>query len=182
MFGPSHPAERDRIEAALKRDKLVKAGELKRTRKEAEAARKIMGLKGGGTTHGLATEVETASELSWADILNNSEVVELRKGADAIKTFAMDEAYLSKMPYFEQPMQLASTLLPYQLQVSFPQFPLLHPRANYCQGPGMVDSKRAPSHAIEKCGQSYTIVETRHQRSISECGFGFRLPVTTRTI
>lgn len=117
FYGPSNPAERSRIEERLKADKLVKATELKRTKREAEAQRTVMGLKAGGTTHGMGTAGADEPELSLEDILKKSSSVEFRNGTDAIKTFSMDEKYLSEMPTCEQPDGLSAILLPYQLQV-----------------------------------------------------------------
>jgi SWI/SNF-related matrix-associated actin-dependent regulator of chromatin subfamily A3 len=59
-----------------------------------------------------------APEVSLEEILKSSDAIEFRKGGDAIKALAMGEEQLSKMPQAEQPKQLKSTLLPYQLQVS----------------------------------------------------------------
>ncbi|KAK2606109.1 hypothetical protein QQS21_003504 [Conoideocrella luteorostrata] len=116
FYGPSNPNERARIEAGLKSDKLITATELKRTRNEAEARRRVLGLKAGGSTHGFGTVAIEEPEISLEDILKHSESVEFRNEADAIKTFAMDEQYLSQLPSCEQPTGLKATLLPYQLQ------------------------------------------------------------------
>lgn len=77
----------------------------------------MMGLKSGGTTYGVGTDGPEEPEISLEDILKKSQSVEFRHGADAIKTFAMDEKYLSNMPSCDQPAALRATLLPYQLQV-----------------------------------------------------------------
>ncbi|QPG94777.1 hypothetical protein C2857_006943 [Epichloe festucae Fl1] len=116
FYGPSNPRDRTRIENSLKADKLVKATELKHTKKEAEAQRTTMSLKAGGSTHGFGTKGFDEPEISLEDILKHSQSVDLSNGADAIKTFAMDEKYLSEMPRCEQPAALTATLLPYQLQ------------------------------------------------------------------
>lgn len=102
----------------MKDDKLVKATEVKKIQKAAEARRTIIGLKAGGTTVGMGTDGPEEPEISLEDILKKSQSIEFRQGADAIKTFAMDEKYLSNMPSCEQPAALRATLLPYQLQVS----------------------------------------------------------------
>lgn len=119
FFGPSNPAERDRVEKALKADKLVKATQLKQTKKEAEALRIATGLKGGGSTHGVGGEPILADQvdLTLEDLMKKSDASQFRNGEDAIKTLAIGEDDLSKMPFAEQPAQLAATLLPYQLQV-----------------------------------------------------------------
>jgi SWI/SNF-related matrix-associated actin-dependent regulator of chromatin subfamily A3 len=51
------------------------------------------------------------------NVLQKSEAVEMRKGGDAIKSLAIGEDELAKMPMAEQPEQLKAQLLPYQLQV-----------------------------------------------------------------
>ena len=118
FFGPSDPTSRSRIEAALEADRLVKAAQLKKTRKEAEARRLATGLKAGSATKdaGLASKREPTLE----DLMKVSEAAEFRLGGDAIKTLAVGEEYLSKMPMADQPSELAATLLPYQLQVGSP--------------------------------------------------------------
>lgn len=120
FYGPSDPEERSRIGESLKRDRLVKATELKNTRKEAEARRKAaMGLVNGSSTHGLGQDltVPQKPEITMDNVLQKSEAVEMRKGGDAIKSLAIGEDELAKMPMAEQPEQLKAQLLPYQLQV-----------------------------------------------------------------
>lgn len=53
-------------------------------------------------------------------IMEHSQVLQDVRDGDAIKTLAFGEAQLEKMPKADQPSQLTSTLLPYQLQVSNP--------------------------------------------------------------
>lgn len=94
--------------------------ELKNTRKEAEARKKAaMGLKSGTSTHGVgdALAVPQKPEITMDNVLQNSEAVEMRKGGDAIKSLAIGEDELEKMPMAEQPEDLKAQLLPYQLQV-----------------------------------------------------------------
>lgn len=122
FYGPSDPAERSVLEEKLKKDKLVKATELKKTKKEAEARRRALGLVSGTSSHGLGSGPVVAQkpdkpEVSMATLLQNSEAVELRNGADAIKKLAIGEDQLEKLPKAKQPEQLKSQLLPYQLQV-----------------------------------------------------------------
>lgn len=119
FYGPSNPAERTRVENALKADKFIKATQLKQTKKDAEARRVVLGLTNGSSTAGGlgSSQQPLAPEVSLEDILKSSDAIEFRKGNDAIKTLAMGEEQLSKMPQAEQPKQLKSTLLPYQLQV-----------------------------------------------------------------
>ncbi|KAL7784831.1 SNF2 family N-terminal domain-containing protein [Trichoderma ceciliae] len=118
FYGPSNPAERTRVENALKADKFVKASQLKQTRKDAEARRVLLGLTHGSSTAGGlgSSQLPVVPEVSLEEILKSSDAIEFRKGGDAIKTMAMGEEQLSKMPQAEQPNQLKSTLLPYQLQ------------------------------------------------------------------
>lgn len=123
IYGPTDPAERARVEASLKKDKLVKATELKKTKQEAESRRALMGLTSGSSSHGLPSGIviETEPELTLESILKTSEAVEFRSGGDAIKTLAIDENQLAKMPMADQPGRLKAQLLPYQLQVSYPE-------------------------------------------------------------
>ncbi|KAF4342905.1 helicase-like transcription factor [Fusarium beomiforme] len=119
FYGPGDPQERSRIEDALKKDRLVKATELKNTRKEAEARRKAaMGLVNGSSTHGVGQDllVPQKPEITMDNVLEKSEAVEMRKGGDAIKSLAIGEDELEKLPMAEQPEQLKAQLLPYQLQ------------------------------------------------------------------
>ncbi|KAL6884159.1 SNF2 family N-terminal domain-containing protein [Trichoderma longibrachiatum] len=118
FYGPSDPVQRTRIENALKADKFVKATQLKQTRKDAEARRVALGLtQRVSTAGGLASsQVPLVPEISLEEILESSDAVEFRKGGDAIKTLALGEEDLAKMPQAAQPSQLKSTLLPYQLQ------------------------------------------------------------------
>lgn len=97
--------------------------ELKNTRKEAEARRKAaLGLVNGSSTHGVGSElaVPQKPEITMDNVLQKSEAVEMRKGGDAIKSLAIGEDELEKMPMAEQPEDLKAQLLPYQLQVCFP--------------------------------------------------------------
>ncbi|KAF4995851.1 hypothetical protein FDECE_12665 [Fusarium decemcellulare] len=118
FYGPSDPTERARVEESLKKDKLIKATELKKTKKEAEARRVALGLTNGGSTQGLGSgpTVPQKPEVSMESLLKNSEAVEMRSGGDAIKTLAFGEEELEKLPKADQPAQLKAQLLPYQLQ------------------------------------------------------------------
>ncbi|KAF7558403.1 hypothetical protein G7046_g5754 [Stylonectria norvegica] len=118
FFGPSNAEQRAALEASLKKDKLVKATELKNTRKDAEAQRAMMGLRNGGSTVGLGSEptIEPVPEVSLEMLLQTSEIVDLRQGGDVIKNLAVGEDQLEKMPYATQPPELQAQLLPYQLQ------------------------------------------------------------------
>ncbi|KPM39771.1 hypothetical protein AK830_g6775 [Neonectria ditissima] len=118
FFGPSDQAERARIEESLKKDKLVKATELKNTRRDAETRRALMGLTNGSSTVGLGSGevVHVEPEVSLEELLQTSEAVEMRSGDDAIKTLAIGEVELEKMPMADQPAKLKAQLLPYQLQ------------------------------------------------------------------
>ncbi|KAH6996387.1 SNF2 family N-terminal domain-containing protein [Ilyonectria sp. MPI-CAGE-AT-0026] len=118
FFGSSDPTERARVEDLLKKDKLVKATELKNTRKDAEARRAVMGLTGASTVNGLNQDgaIQTEPEVSLEALLKTSEAVEMRKGGDAIKILAIGEDQLEQMPKADQPSRLKSQLLPYQRQ------------------------------------------------------------------
>jgi SWI/SNF-related matrix-associated actin-dependent regulator of chromatin subfamily A3 len=126
MYGPINVVERARIEGDLKRDKLLKASQLKQTRKEAEERRRDLGLKSNSTVGGLQTTGEGEDNTaSLQNLLGMSEAVEFRKGGDVVKTLAMDENFLSQMPQAAQPSQIKATLLPYQLQVRGDAFKFL---------------------------------------------------------
>jgi SWI/SNF-related matrix-associated actin-dependent regulator of chromatin subfamily A3 len=72
-----------------------------------------MGLKSGRSTAGFPEE---APQVSLEELAMASQAVNLRSGGDAVKSLAMDEDQLSKLPIAEQPSSLKATLLPYQLQ------------------------------------------------------------------
>lgn len=98
----------------MKTDKLLKATELKQTRpKPPEPQRKGMGLAGSQSTTGPGP---TEPEVSLEQLARASQVVQFRAGDDNLKTLAMDEDTLSKLPLAPQPEALKSQLLPYQLQ------------------------------------------------------------------
>lgn len=79
-----------------------------------------MGLKAGGSANGVGAEA-AADKGGWTleDLIKASEAAEFRLGGDAIRTLAVGEEHLSKMPAAEQPSELKATLLPYQLQVGW---------------------------------------------------------------
>ncbi|CAJ2512800.1 Uu.00g009190.m01.CDS01 [Anthostomella pinea] len=113
FYGPSDPSARLPLEEKLKADKILKATELKNTRKEAEAQRAVaMGLKNGTPAVGLGSSQEAEQE----DFLQNSEEIDIREDLSALDVFAMDEDTLSRMPMATQPDAVESKLLPYQLQ------------------------------------------------------------------
>lgn len=116
IYGTSDRLRRLDLENRLKRDKLVKATQLKQTRTENELQRQrpTMGLKSGMTTAGLASSQPELEELE--QLTQQSQAVQVRTGHDLIKTMAMDEEKLSQMPMAKQPDSLRSMLLPYQLQ------------------------------------------------------------------
>lgn len=133
FFGPSDATERARIEGNLKKDKLVKATELKQTRTEAVTRRKLTGLRNGGSTVGLGSGPVFQAEpdpAAMENILEVSQVLQGVRDGDVIRTLAFGEAELEKMPKAAQPEQLASTLLPYQLRVSPPVLYVLHNEAD----------------------------------------------------
>ncbi|KAJ4389817.1 hypothetical protein N0V93_007289 [Gnomoniopsis smithogilvyi] len=114
VYGTSEPLARAALEQRLKADKLLKATELKQTRaKLSETQRKAMGLKGSQSTGGLGPD---EPEVSLEQLAQASQAVQYRAGADNLKTLAMDEDTLSKLPMAPQPEALRSQLLPYQLQ------------------------------------------------------------------
>jgi SWI/SNF-related matrix-associated actin-dependent regulator of chromatin subfamily A3 len=111
IYGTGNPLGRANLEERLKRDKLVKATQLKQTRKENEQQRKAMGLKSGRGTAGFEGE-----DVSLEQLAQTSQAVNFRAGGDMVQTLAMDEDQLSKMPEAKQPETLRAKLLPYQLQ------------------------------------------------------------------
>lgn len=115
IFGTADLRARLVLEERLKKDRLLKATRLKQTRPEPpeDPRRKPMGLKSSQSSVGLAP---TESEVSLEELAQTSEAVEFRSGDDNLKTLAMDEELLSKLPKAPQPAALKSQLLPYQLQ------------------------------------------------------------------
>ena len=111
VFGASDALRRADLEERLKKDKLVKATQLKQTRQENEQRRKTMNLKSGRGTAGFAEE-----EVSLEQLAQTSVAVNFRAGGDIAQTLAMDEHQLSKLPKAKQPEALSAKLLPYQLQ------------------------------------------------------------------
>ncbi|KAM0328080.1 hypothetical protein ACHAQA_005483 [Verticillium albo-atrum] len=117
FFGPSDPETRRNVEGALKKDKLLKATELKQTKAEGEALRNSQGYRNSQSTHGLTGQPEQPEEeVSLRDLLVASQAVDVRKDADAIKALAMSEDQLAALPMADQPTSLVSQLLPYQRQ------------------------------------------------------------------
>lgn len=114
LYGPSNPFARANLEERLKKDKLVKATQLRQTRKENEQRRKAMGLKASRSTSGFPGD--EGEEMSLEQLAQASQAVNFRAGGDIAQTLAMDEDQLSKLPQAEQPKQLRAKLLPYQLQ------------------------------------------------------------------
>ncbi|KAF4126809.1 SWI/SNF-related matrix-associated actin-dependent regulator of chromatin subfamily A3 [Geosmithia morbida] len=123
LYGPSDVRRRASIEASLKKDKLARATQLKKTKAEIDRKR-IVGLHNGGSTAGFmptATEADAQqATLSVEELARISEAVDMRQGdSDRFKALAMGEKELSRMPMGVQPPQLKSTLLPYQLQALY---------------------------------------------------------------
>lgn len=73
-----------------------------------------MGLKGKSTAGGPGQPAQP--EVSLEQLTRTSQAVQYRAGEDNLKTLAMDEDTLSKLPMAKQPQALKSQLLPYQLQ------------------------------------------------------------------
>lgn len=116
VFGTSSLLGRAELEDRLKKDKLLKATQLKQTRQENDRIREEMGLRSGRGSAGLSRPGNAEPEVSVEQLAQASQAVNLRSGADLAKSFAMDEAALSKLPMAAQPEALKATLLPYQLQ------------------------------------------------------------------
>ncbi|KAL7628068.1 hypothetical protein AAE478_002264 [Parahypoxylon ruwenzoriense] len=117
LYGTSDPARRLELEEKLKADKLLKATQLKATRKEAETQRNIaMRLRCNASTVGLGAAEGDEQEESLQELLENSELARFRPDLNSVDVFAMDEDALSKLPKAPQPESVQSQLLPYQLQ------------------------------------------------------------------
>ncbi|KAK8042586.1 hypothetical protein PG994_013069 [Apiospora phragmitis] len=119
FYGTSDPVGRTKLEESLKADKLLKANQLKATRKEAEAIRRSTGLKSGSSSVGLAQEAIQREEqgATLQGLVSTSEAFEVQRTDQLSNVLATGEEALEKMPMAEQPELLKSTLLPYQLQV-----------------------------------------------------------------
>ncbi|KAI0159768.1 hypothetical protein GGR57DRAFT_437348 [Xylariaceae sp. FL1272] len=114
FYGPSDPSTRSALEQKLKDDKLLKATELKNSRKEAEAQRAIAdGLKDGTPALGLGS---TDYSESASQVLEDSEETDFRANPSAFDVLNMDEATLSALPKASQPDAIKTKLLVYQLQ------------------------------------------------------------------
>ncbi|KAH6672708.1 SNF2 family domain-containing protein [Plectosphaerella plurivora] len=117
FYGPSDPERRFNLENALKQDKLLKAMQLKKTKKEAEERRKsTMNLTSSQTSIGLGNTDPDLEGMTMEELLKQSKSYEAHRDADAMKKLALDEEQLSKMPMAVQPAALRAQLLPYQLQ------------------------------------------------------------------
>jgi SWI/SNF-related matrix-associated actin-dependent regulator of chromatin subfamily A3 len=121
ISGTSDPSIRPRLEESLKADRLVKATELKKTKKENELARQIrekLGITTGQTTVGLRKEDgKKPSKPTMEELALASQVSAYESQVDFLKGLgAMDEDQLSKMAMAKQPDAIKTKLLPYQLQ------------------------------------------------------------------
>ncbi|KAI1490786.1 RAD5-like protein [Biscogniauxia mediterranea] len=116
FYGTSDPVARLALEERLKADKLVKATEMKKTRKEAEAQRAVAKDLNNGSEVGLGSSEHAARQAALQELLEGSEETNFRADLSAIDTFTMDEATLSKFPMAEQPEMIKTKMLPHQLQ------------------------------------------------------------------
>lgn len=116
IYGTADVHVRPELEERLKTDRLLKATQLKQTRKENDQKRKAMGLKSGRGTAGLPSSEPEVPEVSLEQLAQTSQAVNFRAGGDIVQTLAMGEDQLSSMPEAEQPATLRATLLPHQLQ------------------------------------------------------------------
>ncbi|KAF6820228.1 rad5-like protein (SNF2 family domain-containing protein) [Colletotrichum sojae] len=115
LFGTSNSIDRKQLEEKLKKDKLLKATQLKQTRAEAEAQRKMLGIKNTHSTVGLK-DAPAEPEVSLEELAQASQAIQNHSRGDAVKSLVVDEDTLSRMPMAEQPAVLEAQLLPYQLQ------------------------------------------------------------------
>jgi SWI/SNF-related matrix-associated actin-dependent regulator of chromatin subfamily A3 len=120
IYGPVGAAARSALEERLKKDKLIKATQLKQTRKAAEVRREIersaMNLTSGRSSAGLPKEQPAIAGPSVEQLMQASKVLHNHSAEDIVRTLAMDEEQLSKLPLATQPPALKAQLLPYQLQ------------------------------------------------------------------
>lgn len=118
FYGTSAPLQRAELEERLKRDNLVKATQLKQTRKasEEQRQRQALELKGNGTRGFPSQTQEPEPSITMEQLAKMSEVTNFRSGGDMIKSLAMSEEDLTKLPMASQPEKLRAQLLPYQLQ------------------------------------------------------------------
>lgn len=115
LYGTSDPVARLELETKLKGDKLVKATELKNSRREAESQRAIaQDPTNGASALGLGT---SDYRQAHQEVLEDSEVVDFRAEPGALDVLNMDEKTLSAMPQATQPDAVKSQLLFHQLQV-----------------------------------------------------------------
>ncbi|KAK3988514.1 putative SWI/SNF-related matrix-associated actin-dependent regulator of chromatin subfamily A member 3-like 1 [Cladorrhinum sp. PSN332] len=117
FYGTGDALARAALEDRLKKDKLIKATQLKNTRKENEARRKGIDLTSGRSSAGFSKGETAEPEVTLQQLAQESQAVSLRAaGGDIVQTLAMGEDQLSKMPVAGQPDALKAQLLPYQLQ------------------------------------------------------------------
>ncbi|KAH8167868.1 hypothetical protein CIB48_g381 [Xylaria polymorpha] len=118
FYGTGNPSARLQLEAKLKVDRLLKATELKNTRREAEVQRAIaQEAKNDTPALGLGSSSQSRQEpVEVIEILDDSEAVDFRADPSALDVLNMDEATLSAMPQAAQPNAIKSKLLLHQLQ------------------------------------------------------------------
>ncbi|KAI1423361.1 hypothetical protein F5Y12DRAFT_547942 [Xylaria sp. FL1777] len=122
FYGTSDLSARLVLEAKLKADKLLKATELQKTRKEAEAQRAIIHeIQHDPPALGLDTSNHSRPALGLETsrrqvVLEESEAMDFRADPGALDVLNMDEATLSVMPQATQPDAIKSSLLFHQLQ------------------------------------------------------------------
>ncbi|KAH7030904.1 SNF2 family N-terminal domain-containing protein [Microdochium trichocladiopsis] len=114
VYGTSNAADRLTLEDKLKADKILKATDMKNTRKQAETMKKAAKL--GFKSSTVDTVAQQEHDESLQDLLGRTQALDARTESDLLKTFAMDEETLSQLPKAEQPLAIHSKLLPYQLQ------------------------------------------------------------------
>ncbi|KAI1094882.1 SNF2 family N-terminal domain-containing protein [Rostrohypoxylon terebratum] len=112
FYGTSDPEARLRLEGKLKADKLIKATQLKETRRHAETQRSnALRLRVNATTYGSGDQEDPLQ-----DLIAESQVAQFRGDLSSVDVLALNEEALSKLPMAQQPKAIKSQLLPYQLQ------------------------------------------------------------------
>ncbi|KAH8681304.1 SNF2 family N-terminal domain-containing protein [Xylariales sp. PMI_506] len=124
LYGTGNSARRLTLEDKLKGDKLLKATEMKITRKEAEARRNVTRLQSGSTSgtglHNQSTSAATLQkqelDVSLQYLVAASEALDTLRTDGFTDTLTTGQDELEMLPMAQQPSELKSQLLPYQLQ------------------------------------------------------------------
>lgn len=118
IYGPGEPIARAQLEAKMKSDRLpIKKRSHAAPKKPSQTVappRKQMGYMSSQSQ--ASSSQPEVPELSIQDFVTSSERFRPRDVQEIVEQWGVGEDALSKMPMAEQPIGLASTLLPYQRQ------------------------------------------------------------------